>query len=310
MKETTDKEALINPGDSANDFFEFEEPHPGHFNPALTATYSHTNAVWLMELCRLVYRRNQIQPSREEFLKRHELHEVKFFDRNQTQAALITAPNFAVLVFRGTLGFADWLSNFDAKPVKWDGEGNVHEGFDNQLSEIWSEISTQLDELKVPAFYTGHSLGAALATLASARRFLQEKTPPAALYTFGSPRAGTTDFMHAFPPDFLHCRVVNDLDIVPTVPPRTLNFGSLLPSYHHVGTLHHIEHNGHLRRGKPNDGEESVIGLFQQAVKGLKQLGTELETHIKGISISLPEQFTDHAPVNYSARIERAGDFN
>ena len=173
MKETTDKEALINPGDSANDFFDFEKLHPGHFNPALTATYSRTNAVWLMELCRLVYRRDQIQPSREEFLKRHELHEVKFFDRNQTQGALIKGPNFAVLVFRGTLGPKDWLSNFDAKPVKWDGEGNVHEGFDNQLSEIWSEISTQLDELKVPAFYTDHSLGAALATLASARRFLQ-----------------------------------------------------------------------------------------------------------------------------------------
>ena len=82
MKETTDKEALINPGDSANDFFEFEELHPGHFNPALTATYSRTNAVSLMELCRLVYRRDQIQPSREKCLIAM-LREVDFNDRHQ-----------------------------------------------------------------------------------------------------------------------------------------------------------------------------------------------------------------------------------
>src|SRR5262249_47673031 len=151
--------------------------------------------------------------------------EVKFFNQARTQGALVTAANFAVLVFRGTLGLGDWLSDFQGLPVDWKGEGKIHQGFRNQLSVVWDDVTADLDKLNVPVFYAGHSLGAALATLATAQRFVEGKTPPVALYTFGSPRVGTTGFTHAFPPNFLHCRVVNDLDTVPTVPPRALDLG-------------------------------------------------------------------------------------
>ena len=169
---------------------------------------------------------------------------------------------------------------------------------------MWGDVTARLDELQLPVFYTGHSLGAALATLAAARRFVEGKIPPAALYTFGSPRVGTTEFIRAFPPTFLHCRVVNDQDIVPTVPPRTLNI------YHHVGTLHKIEHDGHLRKGKPNDDEDSAMGSFQGKFDDLKMIFAEFTPLNRVGLINIPEQFIDHAPINYSARIERTGGFN
>ena len=225
MQEDNSLIALTNPGDSASEFFNFEILPPA-FDPTLRNSYSRTNAMWLMELCRLVYRRDGIQPSREDFLKQHDLHEVVFFNADRTQGALVTNKNFGVLVFRGTLGAGDWLSDLDGIQTNWIGEGKVHKGFKDQLELVWNNLIPELDKLTVPVFYTGHSLGAALATLAAARRFVEGKTPAAALYTFGSPRLGTTGFIHAFPSNFLHCRVVNDADTVPTVPPRTFDVGT------------------------------------------------------------------------------------
>ena len=124
MEEDNNLPALTNPGDSARAFFNFEiQPPP--FDPGANTEYSRANAMWLMELCRLVYRNN----GRDEFLEPRGFREIEFFDQRRTQAALVNGNGFAVLVFRGTLGLNDWLSNFDAPPVSWNGEGEVHEGF-------------------------------------------------------------------------------------------------------------------------------------------------------------------------------------
>ena len=54
-------------------------------------------------------------------------------------------------------------------------------GFRTALEDVWPELETVLDKVAQPIFYTGHSLGGALAMLAASRR------PPLALYTFGAP---------------------------------------------------------------------------------------------------------------------------
>jgi hypothetical protein len=259
-----------------------------------------------METCRLVYREDE--PSRKDFFSRRaNLRETRFFNTGRTQGAVVRGDGFAVLAFRGTLGCYDWLSNFNCLPVNWDGEGKVHEGFKEQLDVIWSDVKQELADIDVPVFYTGHSLGAALATLAAARRFYDGDSAPAALYSFGSPRVGTTAFMHAFPGDFLHCRVINDRDLVPTVPPRQIS-GVLRPDFHHVGVPHHIEHDGHLRRGKLNDDEDRVASPFGGLLKGFEFWRDRLTEILATGGASLTEKFTDHAPVNYTARIEKAGD--
>jgi triacylglycerol lipase len=305
MNEDTSFEALTNPG-KADNFFSGIDNLPA-FDPQASRSYARGNALWLMETCRLIYREDE--PSRKNFFEqRAGLHETKFFNTGDTQGGLVRGNGFAVLAFRGTLGERDWLADFDFPPVNWEGDGKVHGGFKKQLDAVWAEVKQELDQVDGPVFYAGHSLGAALATLAAARRFIENGTPPVALYSFGSPRVGTAGFMHAFPDDFLHCRVVNDLDVVPTVPPRLFKRDPFRLEYHHVGIPHHIDHDGQLRRGKPNDDDDGVFGSFSGFVKGLGFWRDRLKDAIHTRGASLTERFTDHAPVNYTARIEKAGD--
>jgi pimeloyl-ACP methyl ester carboxylesterase len=126
---------------------------------------------------------------------------------------------FAVLVFRGTeQEIQDFLSDVDTLPVPAFGATvRVHSGFKRALNSIWTPIAALLDTLDCPVFYTGHSLGAALATLAAARR------APQAAYAFGSPRVGDAQFVDKLKnvPVF---RVIHGNDVVTTVPPEALGF--------------------------------------------------------------------------------------
>jgi triacylglycerol lipase len=303
MQEDTSLKALIDPGDADNFFMIDGLPR---FDPSATAGYSRGNALWLMETCRLVYREDE--PSRKEFFERRAgLRETRYFNAGDTQGVMVRGEGFAALAFRGTLGYRDWLSDLDCLPVDWRGEGKVHEGFKKQFDAVWDDVKEELGRIDVPVFFAGHSLGAALATLAAAGCFFDGARAPAALYTFGSPRVGTTGFMHAFPRDFLHCRVVNDRDVVPTVPPRQVS-RLIRPDFHHVGVPHIIEHDGHMRRGELHDDIDGVASPFGGILKGLAFWRSKLTEILAGNVAGLTEKFTDHAPVNYTARIERAGD--
>jgi triacylglycerol lipase len=299
MEPTTSWKALVDPGD-ADDFFEIAGLPA--FDAGASSGYSPGNALWLAETSRLVYREDA-QSRRRFFAERAGLEEVRFFDRDATQGALLRGKGFALLAFRGTLGADDWLSDLDCPPVPWEGEGKVHQGFKRQLDRVWPEVRAALDGQDVPVFYTGHSLGAALATLAAARRFHERGAPPAALYTFGSPRVGTAELARAFPASFLHCRVVNDRDVVARVPPRRLSekvFGS---AYRHVGVLCHIHPDGDVEHGAADDdGAPSLID--ELAARWREELARIRE---KGVW-NCVEPLMDHAPVNYTAGIERAGE--
>lgn len=221
--------AIFKPGE-AEDFF--SPAPPGNFDPA-AAGFSPANAWWLSEMARLVYRRDAAphpqHPTRSEFLARFGLTETATFRDGNLFAALFqsgrqAADPFAVLVFRGSSGHLDnWMTNMDATARPWPTGGKVHGGFKQALLGFWPQILAVLRRTGVPVFYTGHSLGAALATLAASLR------PPRALYTFGSPRVGDRRFGRTLDglPVF---RIANPLDIVTTLPPARWRSG-----FRHVG---------------------------------------------------------------------------
>lgn len=93
----------------------------------------------------------------------------------------------------------------------------MHEGFKETLDSVWDDISAELAMLQCPVFYTEHSLGATLATLAAARR------APATVYTFGSPRVGNLAFAHSLANIPLY-RIVDGEDIVTALPPEEFGF--------------------------------------------------------------------------------------
>ncbi|MEO0973236.1 MAG: lipase family protein, partial [Pseudomonadota bacterium] len=91
---------------------------------------------------------------------------------------------------------------------------------------------------------TGHSLGGAMATMASAR-LVAEDRPFFGAYTFGQPRAGTREFARAFAAEAgeRYFRFQNNSDIVTRLPARLLG-------YSHVGKLVYINRHGALSDDK------------------------------------------------------------
>jgi hypothetical protein len=273
MPAVTTWKDLLRPGDAAS-FFD-RDPLPPF--DASSSAYNPANAWWLAELARLIYRHDVEEdsspplPSRSSFLARVGLRQVAFFDSRGTgtQAFLVRSigsPPFAALVFRGTEQKGkDILGDLDFFPVPVAGDNvRVHEGWENRIESVWPEILAELAKLDCPVFYAGHSLGAALATFAVARRSAQ------AVYTFGSPRVGNGQFAASLRSAALY-RVVDDEDAVTLVPPEELGF----------------RHAGELNRIGPR--AESGVGF--EPLRWIQ--------HFFGP----PKPLADHAPINYVERI-------
>ena len=224
---------VFSPGE-AEDFFEVVVPGP--FDP-FARRFEPVNAWWLSELSRLIYRRDFTEGvadtvPRRSYLSRVGLVERRFFNRPGVQAVLVdhTADDAAyrVLVFRGTAGrLANWRFNLNLLPRPWPKGGAVHRGFYHLFMTIWEDIAPVLDAIQGPLFYTGHSLGGALATLAASYR------PPSAAYTFGAPRVGDAAFADSVTDVALY-QVLNRNDIVPHLPPSGRK-----ARFVHAGTVVH-----------------------------------------------------------------------
>jgi triacylglycerol lipase len=126
------------------------------------------------------------------------------------------------VIFRGTESPGDWLSNISFPQVPFrDQWGNVERGF----AEIYIQMSQSVigpvhQSGAANVIVTGHSLGGALSTLATAD--LAPNGMIASLYNFASPRTGNPEFtrkLNATVP--VVWRVVNTEDIVTTVPLAT-----------------------------------------------------------------------------------------
>lgn len=164
-----------------------------------------------------------------------------------TQAFLVIKEDrsYAVLAFRGTevTKLRDIQTDATAAMVA-DIEGRVHGGFLQAYASVEADIEKEVSRLKdIPLYITGHSLGGALATLATQRleqnRVFRDQI--AACYTFGSPRVGNAEFDKEL--KSVVYRVVNTTDIVTVVP-------LLAMGYTHVGDVRFLEREpGEFRRG-------------------------------------------------------------
>lgn len=109
---------------------------------------------------------------------------------------------------------------------------SVHTGFKEALDKVWSKVQRKVDGRRV--YWTGHSLGGALAVLAASRTHLMDSVnaETAGLITFGQPRVGDRDLAKAMT-GVPYDRYYRCVDIVPWLPPYSFNFV-------HFGTGHWI----------------------------------------------------------------------
>jgi triacylglycerol lipase len=139
-------------------------------------------------------------------------------------------PSYVVVAFRGTeKKISDWLTDADATPVVVDAT-KVHGGFQKAFQvktndsaktaqdlvrEIMDSDHTKgADGSRLPLFITGHSLGGALALLATRN---VAPNVNGACYTFGAPRVANYEYFKDVKTPIY--RVVNSSDVVPRVPP-------------------------------------------------------------------------------------------
>lgn len=132
----------------------------------------------------------------------------------------------AFLVYRGTESVPDALDDLNAfltkEPFKDtdDKDSEVHRGFWGQFRDADPKVKELLKRVEGhQLFITGHSLGGALAVLAT--RFYAKNTS-GSCYTFGAPAVGNPAFQHCIKTPIY--RIVNEVDPVARVPSALTGF--------------------------------------------------------------------------------------
>lgn len=144
---------------------------------------------------------------------------------------VVDEPPYLVLAFRGTeKKVSDWLTDARCIPTTINSHAKVHTGFleafDGKTNDAGKTAKQMVEDIldspeakgsegqPLPLFITGHSLGGALALLATK---LVAPNINGACYTFGAPRVANYEYFRFLKTPVY--RIVNSADVVPRVPP-------------------------------------------------------------------------------------------
>jgi triacylglycerol lipase len=139
---------------------------------------------------------------------------------------ILESKKSVIIAFRGTDSNPDWIVDAEVSQVPFPYTKEtffVHEGFSSIYQSCRDDIIDTLEQipLKKKVYVTGHSLGAAIATLCAFD--LSEHGFNVSLYNFASPRVGDPEFTKAFEQSVQESyRFVNIYDIVPLLPPESI----------------------------------------------------------------------------------------
>ena len=154
-----------------------------------------------------------------------------------------------IVAFRGTSSTSDWISDAMARQIKYKwvpNSGWTHKGF----TEIYESARKQIHNiLKAVSPYrklivTGHSLGAALATLCAVDLSVNSTFKNPIVYTYGSPRVGDANFVRCFNQSIgTTNRIHNKYDVVTHLPTVLIKMpkSDTWYSYIHVQMGHQLE---------------------------------------------------------------------
>jgi len=192
------------------------------------------------------------------------------------------AGNLAVLSFRGTDDddITDLGADADFLLTSWERGGKVHSGFAGALLDVQDDLLAALETVTCRLLFTGHSFGAALATLLASLR------APTVLYTIGSPRVGDADFVEVLKTIDCH-RFVDCCDFATSLPPELLG-------YVHLGEAHYIDRHRNLAPGPdgPSEEEDRHHARLEYLVEYAWRRGN--------VAV---RDLADHAPINYVTAI-------
>lgn len=206
-----------------------------------------------------------------------------FADRDGAQAYVFGSDTDIVVACRGTEpnDWNDVKADVNAFMVLAETVGRVHRGFKREVDDLWPALEEIIANDGRTLWFTGHSLGGAMATISAGRCFLAHiPATPEGVYTFGAPRVGTKRYINSVNVDLT--RWVNNNDIVPRVPPTWLG-------YRHTGRRLYINTYGNVRSmTKRQRAKDRWRGFFY----GLKE--------------GKVDPFSDHAIARYVEHVANA----
>lgn len=208
----------------------------------------------------------------------------EFYNNGGAQAYRFMNKEDVVIACRGTqpTEFNDIKADLKAAPVMAETVGRVHRGFKTEVDELWPMIKEDLQRVgkSRKAWFTGHSLGAAMTTIMASRCEDDPLMPNIEeVYTYGSPRTGWRTFVDSLSCN--HHRWVNNNDIVTRVPLAIMG-------YRHDGIEHYMNAYGLLRK----------MTTWQRIKDRLRGMWM-------GIKSGSIDNFSDHSMVNYIANLEK-----
>lgn len=197
-----------------------------------------------------------------------------------------------IVAFRGTQPnqWRDVFADAKAAQVPWDDNTRVHSGFAEALDDIWPKLTSTLATLSSTRtiWFCGHSLGAALATLAAYR---YDKTR--GVCTLGSPYVGNPAFASAFNARLAGrtLRFVNDQDVVTHVPPPLF----FIWRYEQVEARRFIAPDGKISGNAPG-----IPHYFADLIGRPEHMLEVIEGLAAGTLTVAPTFFLDHMPKAYA----------
>jgi triacylglycerol lipase len=209
--------------------------------------------------------------------------EIRFYDREGAQSYIFANEHDAVVTCRGTQpdDWNDIKADLDLQRAVAETAGWVHRGFKKQVDDLWPRLEQALVNNSRPLWFTGHSLGAAMAAICAGRCKLSYiKSNPRALFTYGSPRVGNNRYVNFIQLEAY--RWVNNNDIVTRVPPMWLG-------YRHKGQEIYLNAYGKIRRLTPWQ-------RFKDRWRGT----------LRGLRERRFDPFADHSIVDYVRHIREA----
>lgn len=247
-------------------FFEGHEEVPFSWQPGLCNLGA---AWWLSELALLAYEHPRFI---EMTLRWLGATHYRFFDIHTMQCFVCVLHQRCIVSFRGTeltsmKSFADIRSDLNIAMTDFHGYGLVHQGFSEAFAEVfsgetpmWDYVHQVMASAEVSeVYFTGHSLGGAIATLAAV--YFGDEAGP--LITFGAPRVGSEQFATHLPADTW--RFVNEGDIVSVVPPN-LREEEPERRWGHGGELIYVLKNGEIQRN-PEDAQHHALDVVTEQIR-------------------------------------------
>jgi hypothetical protein len=187
---------------------------------------------------------------------------------------------------------------------------SLHKGFAAAVASVQSKIEEKIGGADQPLFFTGHSLGGALATI-SAMHARDHGFQVKAVYTYGGARAGGEQFFDNYGASLRNCtfRLVHGKDIVPSVPPSSVGgLGIVLIEFHHVGRLVRCPQRSSFTEpaptesdgNEPDDFLEAGINAVFNIFRHIPSFDPDqLDPRKLDTNNDLPEQIRDHVPASY-----------